>query len=462
MTTLFTPYAFLPDGWANHVCIEIDSTGTITAVTSDVPELSQSHAIRLTHAVLPGIPNLHSHAFQWAMAGLAERAGAGNQTDSFWSWRQIMYRFVDRLTPDQLEVIATYLYIQMLKAGFTSVAEFHYLHHDPTGQPYARISELSARLVAAAEVAGIGLTLLPVIYAYSNFGAQPPTAGQRRFVTTPDQMLQLWQELRSLCRDRPTLRLGIAPHSLRATTPELLQPVLTAIESDDPTAPIHLHIAEQSREVEDCLAWCGQRPVQWAMEHLPISSRWCLVHATHVTPEECQQMRDRGVVVGLCLTTEANLGDGIFPAVDYLKQSGKFGIGSDSHISVNPIEELRWLEYGQRLQHQRRNLLCNARTPSVGEFLYRGALLGGAQALGQPIGQIQPGYRADLLVLDLDSPAFIHANSSNCLDQLIFATNHNPIRDVMVAGSWVVRAQQHPHEAEVGDRYRQALKQLEI
>jgi formimidoylglutamate deiminase len=463
MKTLFASHALLPQGWASDVCIEIDETGRIAAVTTG-QVADQDSAI--ASYVLPGMPNLHCHAFQWAMAGLAERGG--QQADNFWTWRQVMYQFLDQLTPDHLEIIATCLYIEMLKAGFTAVAEFHYIHHDLQGRPYARKSELATRMVAAAQTAGIGLTLLPVLYSYSNFGGQPPTSGQRRFITTAEQFMDIWHELRNLC-DRPSpgqhhesiLRLGVAPHSLRAVTPKLLEDVLTAIDRCDPTAPVHIHLAEQTREVEDCLAWSGLRPVEWAIAHLPLSSRWCLIHATHMTPQECQAVARSGAIVGICPTTEANLGDGIFPAIEYIQHNGSFGIGSDSNISVSPLEELRWLEYGQRLQHRRRGILGDPDIPSVGDFLYRRAIAGGTQALGQPIGQIAVDYRADLVVLDPDLPSFWAANTANVLDKMIFAGNQNPIRDVMVAGNWVVCDRHHPLETKIYKICRDLLSQLQ-
>ncbi|HEY9621830.1 MAG TPA: formimidoylglutamate deiminase [Crinalium sp.] len=456
MKSIFAPLALLPQGWAENVCIEIDQTGFITAVTVNA---SEHHANRVPGPILPGMPNLHSHAFQRAMAGLAE--GIGQGTDSFWGWRQVMYGFLDRLTPDQLEIIATFLYIEMLKAGFTAVAEFHYIHHDPQGQPYTQRSELSTRLIAAAQSAGIGLTLLPVLYAYSNFGGQKASTEQRRFITNADQFMGIWQDLKPLCDDQPCIRLGVAPHSLRAVTPALLMEVLTAVDQADNTAPIHIHLAEQIREVEDCIAWSGLRPVEWAIAHLPLSDRWCLVHATHMNSEECRQVAERGAIVGLCPTTEANLGDGVFPAVEYFKCQGQFGIGSDSNISVSPIEELRWLEYGQRLSHQRRGVIGSPNTTSLGEFLYSGAIAGGAKALGQPIGRLQPGYRADLVVLDPDLPTLLGASVPHLLNKTIFAGNQNPIRDVMTAGRWVVRDRHHPLETKIYKTYRDLLKQLQ-
>ncbi|MBD2104842.1 formimidoylglutamate deiminase [Leptolyngbya sp. FACHB-261] len=455
MFSVLAPYALLPDGWAPQVRLEIDDKGLISAVTSNA---QTGEGERLAGSVLPGMPNLHSHSFQRAMAGLTERGATGE--DSFWTWRQLMYDFVDRLTPEQLEAIAAQLYVELLKAGYTAVGEFHYLHHDPTGAAYAQRSELASRVIGAAQTTGIGLTLLPVLYSYSGFGGIDPAPKQRRFLNDAESFLSLWDELAKTCADDPQLRLGVAPHSLRAVAPELLQEVLAAIDSRDAKAPIHIHVAEQMQEVNDCIAWSGLRPVEWLLNHMPLSPRWCLVHATHMSPDETARLAASGAVVGLCPTTEANLGDGLFPAVDFLRQGGQIGIGSDSHISVNPIEELRWLEYGQRLLHQRRNLLCSAEIPSVGEFLYRRALAGGTQALQRPIGKLAPGCRADLVVLNSEHPALLGRDQTQLLDGLIFSGDNRCVRDVMVGGRWVVQGGRHVLEEPIQACYGAVLAEL--
>jgi formimidoylglutamate deiminase len=457
---LFADRALLPGGWARDVLLEIDASGSLVAVR---PGAIPADAPRAAGPVLPGMPNLHSHAFQRAMAGLAERAGlAGTpgEADSFWTWRQTMYGFVGRLAPPQVEAIAAQLYVEMVKAGYTAVGEFHYLHHDPEGRPYADPAEMSERIVAAAETTGIGLTLLPVLYAQGGFGGQPTGPGQRRFRHEVDGFLALVETLQRRHGGNPQRRIGIAPHSLRAVTPEQLRSAADGLTRLDATAPIHIHIAEQVKEVEDCLAWSGRRPVEWLLEHCPPDPRWCLVHATHMTPPETAGLAASGAVAGLCPTTEANLGDGLFPAPPFLEQGGRFGIGSDSHISVSPVEELRWLEYGQRLVHRRRTLLRPGGGASVGAALYGAALDGGAQALGRPIGRLEAGARADLVVLDPALPSLLGREDDVLLDALVFAGNINPVRDVMIGGRWVVREGRHRAEEPVLVAYQAALAAL--
>lgn len=463
MTThrLLADAALLPDGWAADVLFEIAVDGSLAAVTPDAAGLPGArHAARTAGPVLPGMPNLHSHAFQRAMAGLTERAGQGGTAeDSFWSWRQVMYGFVDQLTPQQVEAIAAQLYVEMLKAGYTAVAEFHYLHHDQEGRPYADPAEMSERVLAAARHAGIGITHLPVLYAQGGLGGQPPKPGQRRFLHGLEAFLRLLEELWSRHRGDPQFRLGIAPHSLRAVTPELLTAAVQGLDRLDDGAPIHIHIAEQTLEVEECVTWSRQRPVEWLLDHAPVGTRWCLVHATHMTAAETERLARSGAVAGLCPTTEANLGDGFFPAIAYLAAGGAIGIGSDSHISVSPVEELRWLEYGQRLLERRRNRLAG-RSGSIGTDLYQAALAGGAAALGRPVGRLAAGARADLLVLDPDHPALCGKTGDRLVDAFVFAGNSNPVRDVMVGGRWVVEAGHHHAEEAVLARYRATMAGL--
>ncbi len=455
-SSLFAERALLPDGWARDVRFEIAPDGALTTVT---PGVTPGVTPRAGGVVLPGMPNLHSHAFQRAMAGLAERAGPGE--DSFWTWREVMYGFVRALTPEQVEAIAAQLYVEMLKAGYTAVGEFHYLHHGPDGSPYADLAEMSRRVIAAAKATGIGITQLPVLYGHGDFGGQVAGEGQRRFLNDPDRLLELVEGLLKEYRGDPNVRVGIAPHSLRAVTPETLAAALAGLDALDAGAPVHIHIAEQHAEVRDCVAWCGLRPVEWLLQNAAVGPRWCLIHATHVTEAEARRLAQSGAVAGLCPTTEANLGDGVFPASAYLAAGGAFGIGSDSHISVSPIEELRWLEYGQRLTSRRRNLLARGpEEPSVGARLFEGALAGGAQALGRPIGRLAPGARADLLVIDPERPNLTGRTGELFLDALIFAGNDNPVTGVMVGGDWVVRDGRHVQEAEVLSAYKAALAEL--
>jgi formimidoylglutamate deiminase len=455
---LFAGSALLPDGWAADVLFEIGDDGNILAALPNAAEHpAAGSASRAAGPVLPGMPNLHSHAFQRAMAGLTEQAGQGG--DSFWTWRQVMYGFVARLTPDQVRAIAAQLYVEMLKAGYTAVGEFHYLHHDPEGRAYADFAEMSEQIIDAAAAAGIGLTHLPVLYACGGFGGAPAGAGQRRFLHDVNGFLRLINRLLQRHRRNPQLRIGMAPHSLRAVTPETLKEAMAGLDGMDPDAPVHIHVAEQVKEVEECRAWSHQRPVEWLLNHVSIGARWCPVHATHMTEGETGRLARTGAAVGLCPTTEGNLGDGFFQGVEFLRNGGRFGIGSDSHVSVSPFEELRWLEYGQRLLHRRRNVLAGSGS-SVGAALYSAALVGGAQALGRPIGQLAPGYRADLVVIDAERPTLVGKAGDVLLDALVFAGNENPVRDVMVGGRWVVRDGHHAAEDAILARYRKALSEL--
>ncbi len=452
MSAFFAERALLPSGWANNVRIEVSAAGVITHIAK---EADASGAELLKGPLLPGMPNLHSHAFQRAMAGLAEVAG--NPNDSFWTWRDLMYRLVGKISPQQLAVIARQLYIEMLKGGFTSVAEFHYVHQDTTGKPYADPAELALQISQAASSAGIGLTLLPVLYSHSGFGGQAPNEGQRRFIHSTDSYLDLQVRLQAVLREQSAQQLGLCFHSLRAVTPEQISTVLAA---SDPHCPVHIHIAEQQKEVDDCMSWSGRRPVQWLYENAPVDDRWCLVHATHVQPDEVALMAQSGAVAGLCLTTEANLGDGIFPAVDYIAQGGRWGIGSDSHVSLSVVEELRWLEYGQRLRDQRRNRLYRSDQPMVGRTLFDASLVGGAQALGQPIGRLEVGLRADWLVLDGSDPYLATASGDGILNRWLFAGSDRQIRDVMVNGKWVVREGHHAAEEQSNREFAQVLREL--
>ncbi len=454
---LFAESVLLAGGWARNVVIDVVEDGLITHISRDVKRQPRS-AQAITGPVIPGVPNLHSHAFQRALAGHCERRGPGD--GDFWTWRQSMYDFVSRVTPEQVQSIAEQLYVEMLKAGYTAVAEFHYLHHDRNGQPYGNLTEMSDRIIAAAQSTGIAVTLLPVLYAHDGFGGKPPASGQRRFVNDIERYAQLLQALFRHYGNHGNIRIGAAAHSLRAVNPELLQQMVEALDGLDAAAPIHIHIAEQQKEVSECEAWCGQRPLAWLFDNIGVDRRWCLVHATHVVDGEMQRLAASGAVAGLCPTTEANLGDGLFPAVAYLHGGGTFGVGSDSHVSVSPAEELRWLEYGQRLLHQRRALLTRGGSPSVGAGLYKHAVEGGAQACGLAGGGLAVGKRADLVVLDPHAPVLIDKHEDLLLDAFVFAGNRNVIKDVMVGGRWRVVDARHVREDEILGRFREALNQL--
>jgi formimidoylglutamate deiminase len=407
------------------------------------------------------MPNLHSHAFQRAMAGLAERQT--HTEDSFWTWRETMYGFASRIGPDDLRAIAAQVYVEMLKAGYTQVCEFHYLHHQPDGKPYADPAAMSLALIEAAREAGIGLTLLPTLYMTGGFDGRALSERQRRFGHDVDGYLHLVQKLRKM--ENSTLRIGMALHSLRAVPQDALRMVLDSGLAD---GPLHIHVAEQIGEVQDCLALRNARPVEWLLDHAPVDERWCLVHATHMTVEETRRLAATGAVAGLCPTTEANLGDGIFPLKKYLDADGVIGIGSDSNISVSPVEELRWLEYGQRLATRHRNIAVSDSSRSVGETLWGDALFGGALASGAAIGALEgrdaggsaPGERADLLVLDHNSPLLAGRGEASTLDTFLFAGNSNLVKHVMVNGEWVVRDFRHRDEERVAARYGESSRRL--
>lgn len=452
MPVFFAPRALLPQGWAHNVRLDVDAAGLLSSVTTD----AQSEGChQLSGPIIPGMPNLHSHAFQRVMAGLAEVAG--DPQDSFWTWRDLMYRTVARLTPPEIGVIARQLYIEMLKGGYTQVAEFHYLHNDIDGHPYADIGEMTAHLSEAAQSVGIGLTLLPVLYSYAGFGLQPAQSGQKRFIQSTNTYLKQQQVIAGQLRGKPLQNQGLCFHSLRAVSREQMTEVLAA---SDETRPVHIHIAEQLKEVNDCLEWSGQRPVSWLFDNVDVNDHWCLIHATHPDRFELASIAASGAVVGLCPTTEANLGDGIFPGVDYLAQNGRWGIGSDSHVSLNVVEELRWLEYGQRLRDQRRNRLTNARQASVGDLLYTQALAGGAQACGVQVGKLAAGYRADWLALDGDDPYLGAARDSELLNRWLFAGSVAQIRDVFVGGIATVINGQHPQQREASTDFLALLQRL--
>jgi formimidoylglutamate deiminase len=455
MTLLWAETALLPDGFAADVRLEIDAAGDLVRVEAGA---SPAGAESLAGIVLAGMPNLHSHAFQRALAGLAERQGAGEA--SFWTWRALMYRFLERIGPDELAAIAAQLYVEMLEAGYTAVAEFHYLHHRPDGGAYDDPAELSHAILTAQRETGIGLTHLPALYMAGGFGGAPPDPEQRRFVHDLEGFGALLERVRAAFGSDPNLRLGMAPHSLRAVPDRALVEAIALLDRVDSDAPIHIHVAEQVREVRECLAWCGRRPVAHLLELAPVGPRWCLIHATHMDDDETLDLARSGAVAGLCPTTEANLGDGLFKLAAFLDAGGRFGIGSDSHVSVSPIEELRWLEYGQRLDTLRRLVASSLEQPHCGARLWQAALAGGAQALGRRIGRLAPGHRADLIRLDTDHPVLAGRRGSSLLDSLVFAGNASPIRDVMVGGRWLVRDGRHCAREAIAERYRAALRRL--
>ncbi|WP_449466890.1 formimidoylglutamate deiminase [Stenotrophomonas humi] len=440
-------HALLPGGWAQDVRIE-SVGGRITAIATGSAREAGDQALG---TVVAGLGNLHSHAFQRAMAGLTEVGGRSG--DSFWSWRELMYRFLDRISPDDFQAIAAQAYMEMLESGFTRVGEFHYLHHAADGSRYADHAEMAGRVAAAASESGLGLTLLPVFYAHSDFGGAAPTHGQRRFLHDIDGFAKLLDGCRSALSNMPDAVLGLAPHSLRACTPQELQ----ALAAMAP-GPIHIHIAEQTREVDACLAWSGQRPVEWLYANVGVDARWCLVHATHVTAQEVTSMAGSGAVVGLCPITEANLGDGVFPMREFVAAGGRFGVGSDSNVLIDAAEELRLLEYGQRLTLQGRNVISPG-TLSSGRWLYQQAGEGAAQALGVAAG-LAVDAPADLLELDTDHPSLHGRQGDALLDSWLFAARNGALRSVWRNGREWVRAGRHVNRDAITTRYRAALSRI--
>jgi formimidoylglutamate deiminase len=454
--TYIADIALCPEGWRRRVRIDIDDGGTIARAAADSPPAPGAETV--AGIVLPGMPNVHCHAFQRAMIGLTQRVGPA--ADDFWTWREVMYRFLARLDPDQIEAIATQLYVEMLKAGYTAVVEFHYVHNGPDGRPYADRAELAERIVAAARTTGIRLTLLPVLYQTGNFGGAPPAPGQKRFLLGDDAFARLVSDLAARYRGAADVRLGIAPHSLRAVPPAALARALAAVDAIDPRAPIHIHAAEQTKEVDDSLAWSGKRPVEWLLDNAPVGPRWTLIHATHMTTAETRRLAACGATVGLCPTTEADLGDGIFPLLDYATAKGRFGIGSDSNVGVAPAEELRWMEYAQRLARRKRNLATHGEGASIGAELWRAALAGGAAALAQPVGALAPGQRADLIVLDPAHASLIGLDGDAILDGLVFGGGTAAITGAMVGGRWRVRDRRHAAEDAAARRFAATMRAL--
>ncbi|MBB3309920.1 formiminoglutamate deiminase [Rhizobium sp. BK196] len=422
MTKLHAAAALLAEGWRKNVRLTL-ADGRIAAIETDVaPDADdERHSV-----LLPAMPNLHSHAFQRAMAGLAEVRGPAN--DSFWSWRTVMYKFALSMTPDHVEAVAAKLYMEMLEAGFCRVGEFHYLHHGKDGSPYANIAEMAERIGAASAETGIGLTLLPVLYAHSGFGGAAPIEGQRRFINSAESFARLMEGCRKITGRLPGSEIGVAPHSLRAVTPDELSVAIALADK----GPIHIHVAEQVREVEDCLAWSGARPVQWLLDNAPVDQHWCLIHATHMTADETRGAARSGAIAGLCPITEANLGDGTFSAPLFLSEAGRFGIGSDSNILISVAGELRQFEYSERLALRARNVIATT-GGSTGQALFEDALAGGGAALKAPAG-LAAGNYAD--IVSLDTTAVPYLSEGQILDQWIFAG------DVAIDSVWALGRKQ--------------------
>jgi len=445
--------ALTPDGWRRDVVVAWER-GRITELdTAPSPE-RRARARRIPGAVVPGVGNLHSHAFQRGFAGLTERRGAGAD-DHFWTWREEMYRFARTISPDDLEVLAALAQVEMLESGFTGVAEFHYVHHCPDGGSYDDPAEMSAAIVRAAATSGIGLTLLPVFYAHGGFGDRPTGEGQRRFVSDLDGYARLHEAAGRAVATLEGGRIGIAPHSLRAVNDAEMRALATRHRG----GPIHVHIAEQVGEVADCLAATGRRPVEHLFDTVAVDRDWCLIHATHVEPNEVAAMAASGAVVGLCPITEADLGDGIFPAVDHDAAGGAWGVGCDSNVLISLPQELRLLEQSQRLRDRARNRM--ARPPrSTGRSLFEAAVAGGARALGEAAGGLVVGARADFVALDPDHVALAGRGDDALLDAWIFAAAGNPVREVWAGGRRVVVDGRHVARDRVEAGWRALLAKI--
>jgi formiminoglutamate deiminase len=441
---LFFRHALLPDGWARDLRVTIEG-GLITALTQDAAPSGETHAI-----ALPGMPNLHSHTFQRAFAGLTETRGT--TADSFWSWREQMYKFALRMSPEDVEAVATLAFVEMLEGGFCAVAEFHYLHHGPDGGHYADIAEMSGRIAAASVAAGIDLTLLPVFYAHSGFGGAAPVEGQRRFISGLDDFAALYARCEEITATLPGGRAGIAPHSLRAVTPAELSSLITMAQG----APFHIHIAEQTKEVADCLAWSGARPIEWLLGHARLGPNWCLIHATHASVAEREGMAKAGAVIGLCPITEANLGDGIFHTQSF---TGQIGIGSDSNVLIDPAQELRQLEYSQRLMAQSRNVLATDTVPATATALYQRAVAGGALALGAGAGLVV-GAPANIVTLDTAALGPAAEDPESALNIAVFAARAPVVQSVWVRGRKLVAEGRHVAAASARARFNDVIAKL--
>lgn len=429
----------LSDGWAENVVLEIGEKGKILRVARDAPPSARS----VKGVAIPGMTNAHSHAFQRAIVGRSERRGS--PSDDFWTWRQAMYGAVRKIGPEEMDAIASQAYVEMVKAGYTGVCEFHYLHHQADGSPYENPAEMAEAVMRAAARSGIEMRLFPVLYMRSNFGEKDLAPEQKPFANTPETLAKILEKLKGRCP------LGMALHSLRAVPEE----VVVKARKMAPKLPIHIHIAEQAKEVADCLRRHGKRPVEWLLANVDLDRNWHLVHGTNVNVMELDGLVASKANVVLCPTTEANLGDGLFPFVQYRERKGGFAIGSDSQVSIDPREELRLLEYGQRLETKKRAIAGT----NPGAALWTEAVQGGAAAIGHQAG-IKAGSRANIVVLDPGAPMFAGLEGDQILDAFVFAGQPNPVKDVMIGGRWVVREGYHPREDNIKKRYVAALSKL--
>ena len=447
MQEIWAEQALTAEGWRSRVLVTLEDDRRIAEIATDAEPQGDCVGI-----LLPAPANLHSHAFQRAMAGMTEKRGPNGQ-DSFWTWRQLMYRFLDHLTPDDVGAIAAFVQLEMLEAGYAAVGEFHYLHHQPDGTPYASLAEMSERVAAAAAQTGIGLTLLPVLYEQGGCDGRPLGSGQLRFGNCQERFGQIFEGAKRAVAMLPDdARIGIAPHSLRAVSREGLR-FATELAG---TAPIHIHVAEQIAEVEEVIAALGQPPIEWLLSHNNVAHNWCLIHATQMQPRETEALATSGAVAGLCPITESNLGDGIFDAARYLANGGRFGVGSDSNIRISLTEELRTLEYSQRLRDHARSVLTEPAV-STGRTLFEGAVRGGAQAVNRESGAIAIGKVADLLALDTNRIDLLGKQGDEILDSWIFAGDDRMITDVWSAGRHLVSEGRHRERDVICENYRRTI-----
>lgn len=455
-TTIFAKQALTSTGWLQNVVVEIGDDQRITNITQGLSHTAVSDADSRVGVLLPALSNLHSHSFQRAMGGLAEKRGSSSH-DDFWTWRKVMYRFLEILSPDDIEAIAAQVQIDMIKSGYAASAEFHYVHHAHNGKPYAQLAELSMRHFNAALQTGIGYTHLPVLYMQGGLDGRKLQGGQLRFECDIEQFQTLHSSLSASMNLLPKdAVLGVAPHSLRAVTLDGLR----QCEIIASNAPLHIHAAEQVGEVNEVKEVLGAPPIRWLLDNMSVDKRWCLIHATHMQHDEVTDLALSGAVAGLCPITEANLGDGIFEASSFLQQGGTFGIGADSNVKIALSEELRMLEVSQRLRDKKRVVLCTPSTPSNGRYLYEQAARGGAQAIGRDSGRIEIGALADLVALDDQHSSLVALEGDTILDTWIFTCNDDIVTDVWAAGRHVLQNKMHQHEEKIAARFLKTITKL--
>lgn len=455
MKSIWANQALLPNGWANNVRVIIDETGKIKSAEILGSEESPRSNDEQVGILLPSPANVHSHAFQRAMAGLTEQRGP-DPKDTFWTWRQLMFRFLDQLTPDDVEAITAYVQMEMLEAGYATNVEFHYLHHQPGGAPYENVAEMANRVASAAAQTGIGLTLLPVHYQYGGCDQRELGPGQIRFGTDLKGYEKLWAESKSALNNLPDdAAIGVAPHSLRAIGKRSLPNLLEIAQG----RPFHMHLAEQIAEVEEVKEAWGSRPVEWLLGNANVDRNWCLIHCTQMQPHETERLAASGAIAGLCPITESNLGDGIFDGIRWMDAGGKIAIGSDSNIRISLSEEIRTLDYSQRLRDNSRAAFATS-DKSTGRRIFDAICEGGAQAAGRHCGSITEGAWADIMGLDETNVDLIGHSGDTILDAYIFAGDDRMVKDVWSAGRKMVSDHTHVNRSSISNRYAEIMKKL--